>query len=73
MSNNDNVIQFKAKKSPEEPKQMTDAEFVEECKRTLSDKDYRDVLCSIIDVEIFASIREDLREIVLKINSLATS
>ena len=70
MSDNSNVIEFKPRKSPEKEERMTAAEFVEECKKNLPEEDYRDVLCGIIDIEIFGRIREDLRDIVLKITSL---
>lgn len=42
----------------------TRAEFLETCKETLTSEDYVDVLCSILDPEIYSSVEEYITNLV---------
>lgn len=39
-------------------------EFLQECKRTLAYEDYADILCGIMDVEIYDIIDPELQDLV---------
>lgn len=39
-------------------------EFLEECKRTLEYEDYRDVLCGIMDQDIYEALEPEIQDIV---------
>jgi len=39
-------------------------QYLLRCKNELEDEDYRDVLCGIMDVEIYNELEEDLQKIV---------
>lgn len=66
----DNIIEFVPRKTPPEKEVVTHAknmaEYLKLCKRTLTEEDYVDVLCGIMDQEIYENLDQDLKNIVNK-------
>jgi len=73
----DNVIEFKPKTENTDNSIVNDShiglpldgiccpkEYLALCKRDLEDEDYRDVLCGIIDIDIYHELDTDLQRIV---------
>lgn len=61
----DNVIEFPGKKEEEgELLAKNRNEHLNLCKMVLTEEDYRDVLCAIMDQEIYDALEQDIKNIV---------
>jgi hypothetical protein len=60
---NSNVIKFPIKNS-DTLSYNNRLEHLNSCKELLTEEDYRDVLCGVMDTEFYGSLEEDLKDIV---------